>query len=139
MSAFEISTDKDRLDRARVHDWISNRSYWARGRTRDAQDRAIDASRCFGAYAADGSQVGFARVVTDGVSFAWLCDVYVADEARGAGIGKLLVDAVITDLDALGVRRSLLMTADAHGLYAQYGFATPEDPQRTMVRFRPGA
>lgn len=94
----------------------------------------MDASRNYGVIDAGGTQVAYARVVTDGVTFAWLCDVFVADEARGNGIGKMLVEGVIDDLSPLPITRILLATADAHGLYAQYGFAPSEDPHRYMIR-----
>lgn len=125
----------DRIDRARVHRWISEESYWAKGRTRAVQDAAIDASRNYGVWdESTGEQVAYARVVTDGVTFAWLCDVFVGSGVRAQGIGKLLINGVIADLEPLGLTRMLLATADAHGLYAQYGFENPDDPSRYMVR-----
>ena len=132
---FSFAQSDERVDRARVHRWISDESYWAKGRTRAVQDAAIDASRNYGVWdARTGEQVAYARVVTDGVTFAWLCDVFVASEARGNGIGKLLVQGVIGDLEPMGLRRILLATADAHGLYAQHGFAVSDDPNRYMIR-----
>ncbi|WP_426183229.1 GNAT family N-acetyltransferase [Microbacterium sp. TWP3-1-2b2] len=132
---FSFAQNDERIDRARVHQWISEESYWAEGRSRAVQDAAIDASRNYGVWdARTGEQVAYARVVTDGVTFAWLCDVFVASGERGNGIGKLLVEGVIADLEPLGLRRMLLATADAHGLYAQYGFTTPDDPDRYMIR-----
>jgi len=132
---FFFAQNDVRIDRARVHQWISEESYWAEGRTRAVQDAAIDASRNYGVWDEHtGEQVAYARVVTDGVTFAWLCDVFVASGARGNGIGKLLVEGVIADLEPLGLRRMLLATADAHGLYAQYGFTAPDDPNRYMIR-----
>ncbi|ALJ21481.1 GNAT family N-acetyltransferase [Microbacterium sp. No. 7] len=122
MPVFAAGTD--RLDRARVHRWLSEESYWAQGRPRDRQDAAIDASRNYGVYdEASGEQLGYARVVTDGVTFAWLCDVFVDAAARGRGIGKQLVEGVVADLEPLGLKRIALATGDAQGLYAQYGFA----------------
>ena len=125
----------ERIDRARVHQWISEESYWAKGRTRAVQDAAIEASRNYGVWdASTGDQVAYARVVTDCATFAWLCDVFVASHVRARGIGKLLINGVITDLQPLGLKRMLLATADAHGLYAQYGFENPDEPSRYMVR-----
>ncbi|MDF2507778.1 MAG: acetyltransferase, partial [Microbacterium sp.] len=95
---------------------------------------AIDASRNYGVWDANGDQVAYARVVTDGVTFAWLCDVFVDEDARGEGIGKMLVEGVLADLLPLPVSRILLATSTAHGLYAQYGFAVPDDPKRYMVK-----
>jgi GNAT superfamily N-acetyltransferase len=133
---FRLSTSLEDVDRDLVHHWLSEQSYWAKGRSREAQDAAIDASRNYSVLDAhDGRQVGYARVVTDGVTFAWLCDVFVAREARGAGIGKLLMRGVTEDLDGLGVRRTLLSTQDAHGLYRQFGFI-PLEPGRWMGRGR---
>ncbi|MEU6059550.1 GNAT family N-acetyltransferase [Streptomyces sp. NPDC047097] len=126
--AYEISTDPARLDRARVHHWLSTDAYWALGRSRAHQDRAIDGSLNFGAYEdGSGALLGYARVVTDQATFAWLCDVYVDRTARGRGIGGALVTAVRARLAPLGLRRIMLATADAHGLYARHGFTAPPD------------
>ena len=95
----------------------------------------MDASRNYGVYDNDtGEQLAYARVVTDGVTFAWLCDVFVASEVRGHGVGKMLVAGVVAELEPLGLKRILLRTADAHGLYAQFGFAALEEPSRAMER-----
>ena len=133
-SGHTFSADSSRIDRDRVHRWLSEQAYWAMGRPREVQEAAIDASRNYGVWNADGEQVAYARVVTDGVTFAWLCDVFVAQDARGGGVGKLLVEGVIADLEPLPVRRIMLATADAHGLYAQYGFAPSDDPNRYMIK-----
>lgn len=134
-SAYRFSNDTTLIDRALVHAWLSEESYWATGRARAVQDAAIDASRNYGVWdASTGAQVAYARVVTDAVTFAWLCDVFVDANARGNGIGKMLVEGVIADLEPLGLRRMMLATADAHGLYAQYGFEPSEDPNRYMIR-----
>jgi GNAT superfamily N-acetyltransferase len=130
-----ISDDPAELDRDRVFQWISGESYWAKGVSREKQERAIDNSWCFGAYdAASGEQLGIARVVTDRATFAWLCDVFVDESARGRGVGKKLMAAIVAALEPLGLRRMLLATADAHGLYAQYGFEPMTSPERWMVR-----
>ncbi|HEX5335904.1 MAG TPA: GNAT family N-acetyltransferase [Propionicimonas sp.] len=132
---FRLSQQAENIDRDLVHHWLSDLSYWAKGRPKAVQDAAIDASRNYSVHeVGSGRQVGYARVVTDRVTFAWLCDVFVDPDARGAGVGKLLVDGVLADLDALGVRRTLLATADAHGLYAQYGFEPLAEPGRWMGR-----
>ncbi len=132
---FRLSQQAENIDRDLVHHWLSDLSYWAKGRPKAQQDAAIDASRNYSVHeVGSGRQVGYARVVTDRVTFAWLCDVFVDPDARGAGVGKLLVDGVLADLDALGVRRTLLSTADAHGLYAQYGFEPLAEPRRWMGR-----
>ena len=130
-----FAAGSDRLDRALVHRWLSEESYWARGRSRETQDAAIDGSRNYGVYDdRAGRQVAYARVVTDGATFAWLCDVFVDDSARGSGIGKMLMAGVMADLEPLGLKRVMLATADAHGLYAQYGFAPLADPTMWMAR-----
>ena len=130
-----FSNRTEDIDRSLVHCWLSELSYWAQGRTREAQDTAIDGSRNYSVHdETSGDQLGYARVVTDGATFAWLCDVIVAPQARGRGVGKRLIAGVVDDLEPLGLRRILLATADAHGLYAQYGFTPMADPERWMVR-----
>jgi GNAT superfamily N-acetyltransferase len=130
-----ISDDPGELDHDRIHRWILEESYWAKGRTVENQERAIANSWNFGAYDSDsGKQLGYTRVVTDRATFAWLCDVYVDDAARGLGVGKALVAAVVEALEPLGLRRIMLATADAHGLYAQYGFAPLAKPEIWMAR-----
>lgn len=118
----ETSDDPGRLDLGRVHRWLSQESYWARGLSRPAFEASVAASLCLGAYDGSGRQLGFARVVTDGATFGWLCDVFVAREARGQGVGKALVEAAVTHPSLTGVRRLMLATADAHALYAGFGF-----------------
>ncbi len=135
MEHLEISTEVERLDVDLIHRFLSEESYWARGRAREVTQRAIDHSICFGAYV-DGRQVGFARVVTDRATFAWLADVFILDDYRGRGYGKTLVAAVLNHPDLRGLRRWLLATKDAHGLYAPYGFA-PVPPERFMERRAP--
>lgn len=131
---YRISADPDRFDRDRFHHWISERSYWARGRTRDVTEAACDASLVWGVYDDAGEMVGSARVVTDGVTFAWLCDVFVAEEHRGRGVGKMLMDAVLSHPGLGDVKRFALATADAHELYRPYGFQQMTEPQRWMLR-----
>ncbi|MEU9037262.1 GNAT family N-acetyltransferase [Streptomyces sp. NPDC048352] len=134
MDGYEISTDPDRLDAALVHRWLSQDAYWALGRSREKQDAAISASLNFGAYdSASGAQLGYARVVTDRATFAWLCDVYVDPGARGKGLGSALVDAVKARLAPYGLRRILLATADAHEVYARAGFEPLATPAKWMA------
>ncbi|MFJ8230597.1 GNAT family N-acetyltransferase [Streptomyces sp. NPDC094448] len=131
---YEISTSPDRLDRALIHRWLSTDAYWAVGRSRELQEAAIEGSLNFGVYETEtGTQVGFARVVTDRATFAWLCDVYVAPELRGRGLGNALVAAVRDEVAALGVYRIMLATADAHEVYARAGFGPLEEPGKWMV------
>lgn len=128
----EISTDPARLDVGLVHRFLSEEAYWARGRPRALTERAIAHSLCFGAYADDGAQVGFARLVTDRALFAYLADVFVVPEVRGQGIGKQLIGAIMAHEDVRALRRVLLATDDAHGLYAQFGFTPLVDAESWM-------
>ncbi|MEV8096894.1 GNAT family N-acetyltransferase [Kitasatospora sp. NPDC085879] len=133
-AGYELSTDPARLDRALIHRWLSQDAYWALGRPREKQEQSIDSSLNFGVYeGASGAQVGYARVVTDRATFAWLCDVYIAPEARGRGLGTALAAAVRDQLAPFGLRRILLATADAHEVYAKAGFAPLEKPDKWMA------
>ncbi|WUD74030.1 GNAT family N-acetyltransferase [Streptomyces sp. NBC_00510] len=130
---YEISADPARVDAALVHHWLSTDAYWALGRPRAVQDAAIAASLNFGAYDKEtGTQVACARVVTDHATFAWLCDVYVTPSARGHGLATALATAARDHLEGLGVRRVLLATHDAHGVYAKVGFEPLEVPGHWM-------
>ncbi|WP_053652244.1 GNAT family N-acetyltransferase [Micromonospora sp. NRRL B-16802] len=128
-----ISTDPARLDLDLVHRWLSTDAYWALGRDRETVVRAFAGSLPFGVYRPeDGRPVAVARVVTDGATFAWLCDVYVDRAARGIGLGGWLAEAVRDHLADLGVRRILLATNDAHQVYARVGFTPLDNPERWM-------
>ncbi|MFF5976182.1 GNAT family N-acetyltransferase [Streptomyces sp. NPDC012769] len=132
--AYEISADPARIDAARVHHWLSTDSYWAMGRPREKQDRAIAGSLNFGAYdRRSGAMAAYARVVTDYATFAWLCDVYVDRPARGTGLGTALAAAVRDHLEPYGLRRIMLATADAHGVYEKVGFAPLRNPDIWMA------
>ena len=131
----EISTDRDRIDRELVHRFLTEHSYWARWRTREQNDRIIDTCLCFGAYE-DGRQIAHARVVTDTVVFGYLGDVFVVPGARGRGVGKALMDAVLAHPHVRDLSRLTLVTDDAHGLYEQYGFAPLDDVRKWMQRRR---
>jgi GNAT superfamily N-acetyltransferase len=130
---YEISSDSSRLDHGRIHNWLSTDAYWALGRTREQQDRAMAGSLSFGAYdIGTGEQAAYARVVTDHASFAWICDVYVDRAARGHGLGTRIVTAVRDHLAPAGVRRIVLATDDAHGVYEKVGFTALEAPGKWM-------
>jgi GNAT superfamily N-acetyltransferase len=134
MPGYEISTDRARLDIDLIHRFLSEESYWAKGRERAITERAIENSIPFGVYL-DGRQVGFARAVTDRATFAWLADVFVLPEHRGHGLGKRLVEAVLGHPELAGMKRWLLGTLDAHDLYRRYGFEDVGDPGgRFMAR-----
>ena len=133
MRGYELSTDPGRLDLDLVHRWLSTDAYWALGRSRDTVERAVAGSLNFGVFRPhDGRQVAYARVVTDSATFAWLCDVYVDRAERGRGLGTWLVGAVRDKLAASGVRRVLLATQDAHGVYAGLGFTPLAEPDCWM-------
>jgi GNAT superfamily N-acetyltransferase len=121
-----------RLDVPRIHRWLSTDAYWALGRPLDVVARSIEGSECFGVYAPDSEQVGFARAVTDRATFGWLCDVYIAPSERGKGLGSWMVQVVREHLFAYGIRRLVLATADAHDVYARVGFAPLADARRWM-------
>jgi GNAT superfamily N-acetyltransferase len=132
-----ISTDPADIDFAVVHGFLSRDAYWSRGVPEATLRKAIAHSLCFSALADDGAQLGFARVVTDRATFAYLCDVFVVEAARGGGVGKALIAAVMEHPDLQGLRRFSLATADAHALYARHGFAPLADPARFMEIYRP--
>jgi GNAT superfamily N-acetyltransferase len=132
-----ISTDKAKLEIDIIHDFLSNRSYWAKGRSLEIVRRSIDHSLCFGAYDQADRQVGFARVITDFAVLAYLLDVFVLEDHRGRGVGKLLVKSIVEHPDLKGVRVWRLDTQDAHGLYKKFGFTDIKFPDRVMEIRRP--
>jgi len=134
---FTISTDSARLDVNTICDFLS-RSYWAKERPRQAIEHSLANSLVFGLYDGDFvKQIGLARVVTDYATFAWLCDVFIDDLYRGKGLGKWLMETILSHPDLQGLRRWLLATRDAHGLYSQFGWKPLEKPERWMGRFLP--
>ena len=122
---FTISTDPSRLDLDVIHDFLSQRSYWATGRSRERVERSIAASIPFGLYQGE-RMIGFARVLTDCTVLAFLADVFVLESHRGQGLGKWLVETTMSLPELTSVRRWLLGTRDAHDLYAQFGFQAPQ-------------
>ena len=129
---FTISTDSARLDVAAIHGYLTHDSYWAKGIPLDTVERAIANSLPFGLYAPGGELAGFARVVTDYATFAWLCDVFVLPAYRGQGLSKWLMQVVWAHPQLQGLRRRLLATLDAHSLYEQFGFAPLAAPGRFL-------
>jgi GNAT superfamily N-acetyltransferase len=127
---FTISAEPSRLDLDAICAFL-RRSYWAQDRTRETMQRALEHSLCFGLYEGE-RQVGFARVVTDYATFAWLADVFIDEEYRGRGLGKWLVETVLNHPELHGVPRWLLATRDAHELYRRFGFAALAAPERRM-------
>jgi GNAT superfamily N-acetyltransferase len=134
---FEVDTDLARIDLDLVHRWLSTDAFWAIGRTRETVQRAAEGSLNFAAFEPDGVQCAYARVVTDGATFAWLCDVYVDRDFRGRGVGLLLSRAVVDRLAPLHLTRVMLSTTDAHGLYERVGFTPFPYPDRLMVLSNP--
>ena len=130
-AGYEISDDKKRLDVDVIHVYLTEHSYWAAGICRGLVERSIEHSICLGIYHG-GAQVGFGRVVTDRATFALLADVFVLDAHRGKGLSKWLMQCIVGHEDLQGLRRLLLLTLDAHGLYAQYGFTPLAAPERFM-------
>lgn len=126
-----VSTEKTLLSLDTICDFLINRSYWAKSRTREQISMSIERSLCFGVY--DGTrQIGFARVVTDYSVMYWLCDVFVDEEYRGKGIGKYLVDCVVKHPELEGLN-GILATKDAQGLYEKFGFAAPPPTMSTFM------
>ena len=123
---YTISDERARLDMDVIHDFLNESSYWAQGRSRERVERSVAHSLPFGVYR-DGRQVGFARVVTDYATFAWLADVFVLDSERGRGVGKWLIETIIAHTDLREVRRWLLATRDAQELYRRFGFHDLKD------------
>lgn len=135
---FVISDDKGRLDVSVIHRFLSEESYWARNRTEAQTRTAIENSICFGVY--DGEkQIGFARVVSDHATFAYVGDVFVLPEYRGRGLSKWLMQVLVEHPELQGLRRWILATLDAHGLYSQFGFTELKFPERWMERSVPDA
>ncbi len=127
---FTISTDKARLDLAVIHGFLKD-SYWAKGIPIEVVQRSIVHSLCFGVYHLT-AQIGFARLITDYATFAYLSDVFILETYRGQGLGKWLIECILSHPDVQGLRRWMLATSDAHGLYRQFGFEGLTDPSRFM-------
>lgn len=134
MNDFYISTDKSKLDIDMIEEFLSKRSYWAKGRPREKIIKSIENSICFGVYIAEGRQVGFARVLSDSAVFAWIMDVFVLEDFRKHGLGKLLMKTIMEHPDLQGLERWGLGTKDAHGLYEQFGFSKLKTPETKMEK-----
>ena len=128
---FSISTDKSLLDFDVIYQFLNEDSYWSQGIPIEKLKRAIENSLCFGVYL-ENKQVGFTRVVTDKATFAYLCDVFILPDYRGIGLSKWLIQTIIANPELQGLRRWSLATADAHGLYKQFGFTPLVKPERWM-------
>ena len=131
-----VSEEQGKLDLIMVHGYLSKESYWARGIPEETFRRSVKNSLCFGIYTPT-EQVGFARVVTDKATFAYLADVFIIPAFRGKGLSRRLLDYIVNFEDLQGLRRWVLGTADAHGLYMKYGFTPLGKPERCMEKHNP--
>lgn len=131
---FFISTDKSKLDIAMIGDFLLNRSYWAKERSFEAIEKSVQNSLCFGVYTNGNVQVGFARVVTDYAVFAWIMDVFILEEYRKEGLGKLLMAEIMAHPELQSLQRWGLGTRDAHGLYKKFGFTSLSKPEIMMEK-----
>jgi len=135
---FTISTERERLQLDAIHKFLSEESYWAQTRTKEQTERAIKNSLPFGVYKGE-NQIGFARVVTDYATFAYLGDVYILNEFRGKGLSKWLMETISNHPELQGFRRWILATKDAHTLYEKFGFYELTHPERWMEKPAPDA
>jgi GNAT superfamily N-acetyltransferase len=130
---YSISTDKTKLNIEAIHDYLCHRSYWAKGRSLENVKKSIENSICFGVYDSKNNMLGFARVITDHVVFAYLMDLFIFEEQQGKDLGTKLVKHIVEQPD-LQVRLWFLKTADAHGLYKKFGFTNLDNPDRFMFK-----
>ena len=135
-----ISTNREKLDLKVIHDYLSTQSYWAIGRPFDVVKCAVDNSLCFGVYDSIGKQIGFARMVTDYATFGWLCDVFILEVGKGKGYGEMVGKDGSRLPELKGIKRIMLGTKDAHGLYSRYGGFEPlKEPDKWMQRLVVGS
>ena len=127
---FYISTEKEKMDIDLIHSFLT-RSYWAEGISKEIIKRSIEGALCFGVFEND-QQVGFARMITDKATFAYLADVFIIDEYRGLGLSKWLMEVIMSHPDLQGLRRLMLATRDAHELYKKFGFTQLNNVDRWM-------
>lgn len=135
---YTISTDKQKLDRSMIHQFLAKESYWAKDIPLEKVNRAIENALCYGVYHHE-KQIGFARVVTDFAVFAYIGDVFIIHEYRGKGLSKWLMEVIISHPELQSLRRWVLATLDAHKLYEKSGFSKLAFPERWMEKFRPDA
>ncbi len=130
---YVISSDPARLDLIWVHDYLTNEAYWAQGIAYSVFEKSTQNALCFGVYHIK-QQIGFARVISDYATFAYLADVFISEEYRGRGLGKWLVKCILGYPELQGLRRWMLLTSDAHGLYERYGFTLMRHPEKVMEK-----
>jgi len=133
---FKISTDKHLLDLEMIYNYLHGESYWSKGIPVEKVHISIENSICFGVYK-DDKQVGFARIISDNATFAYLCDVFILRDYRGQGLSKWLMQTILAHPDLQGLRRWVLATGDAHGLYKQFGFTQINNPEIWMSIYTP--
>lgn len=131
---FYVSTDKSKLDLDLIVEFLNNKSYWAKTRSKSTMEKSISNSFCFGVFDKDDQQIGFARVITDFAVFAWLLDVFILEEYQGNGIGKMLMQEIMSHKDLQEIRRWGLGTNDAHSLYTKFGFSSLSTPSNMMEK-----
>lgn len=136
LDGYRISTNPDEMDLAVIHGFLSN-SYWAKGMPLAVLKKAMEHSLCFGIFSVDNQQLGFARVITDRATFAYLSDVFIVESERGKGLSKWLMSTIVAHPDLQGLRRFVLVTVDAHGLYEQFGFTPIAHGERFMEVWNP--
>lgn len=136
METILISTDKTRLDINFIHRYLSQHAYWCEGIPKSTVEKSIQHSLCFGVYL-EGAQIGFARVITDYATFGYLADVFIDKSYRGQGFSKMLMDEIMCHSELQGLRRFMLITADAHGLYEKFEFTPLAKPERVMEIAKP--
>ncbi|WGS54263.1 GNAT family N-acetyltransferase [Paraburkholderia sp. D15] len=129
--SLSVTTDIDKFDFAAIHQYLSEVAYWSRGIAREKVERAARNSLAFGLFH-EAEQIGFARVITDATTFAYLSDVFIFPDWQGLGLGQWLMKCVLAHPDLQGLRRIMLLTADAHGLYEKFGFTSPANPDMVM-------
>lgn len=127
---FTISTENEKFDIDSIHSFLT-RSYWAEGISREVIKRSIEGSLCFGVFI-NSKQIGFARMITDKATFAYLADVFIIEEYRGLGLSKWLMEVIMAHPELKGLRRMMLATKDAHGLYKKFGFTPLNNVDRWM-------
>ena len=133
-SSILISTNKSKLDVELIHHFLTN-SYWAKGRSIEQVEKSIQHSMCFGVYEND-QQIGFARVITDQATYAYIADVFIVEDHRAKGYGKQLMTTILSNEILSEVDNWYLITKDAQGLYQQLGFINFDDPEKTVMRFQ---
>lgn len=134
MNGFTISDDKNKLDIVSIHDFLTNRSYWAKGRSLEIVKCSIENSLCFGMYDTTDKMIGFARVLTDYAIFAYIMDVFILEDYRNRGLGKQLMEYIMKYPGLQELKRIMLATKDAHGLYEKYGFEVSKNPETMMEK-----